>query len=104
MRPLKAGVTYFLLVFAVGWIMGPIRELCAVPRFGRVMALLFEAVIMLIAMIISARWVMRCFRVPHRLSVTLTIGLIAIGLRSRLRSQVHSGCAGNPSRNMWRAS
>jgi hypothetical protein len=23
---------------------------------------------------------MRCFRVPHRLSVTLTIGLIAIGL------------------------
>jgi hypothetical protein len=55
MRPLKAGVTYFRLVFAVGWIRGPIRELCAVPRFGRVMALLFEAVIMLIAMIISAR-------------------------------------------------
>jgi len=80
MRPLKALVTYFLLVFVVGWIMAPIREFCAVPRFGRVMALLFEAVIMLIAMIISARWVMRCFRVPHRLSVTLTIGLIAIGL------------------------
>jgi len=53
MRSIKAGVIYFLLVFALGWVLGPIRELWAVPRFGRIMALLLEAVIMLIAMILS---------------------------------------------------
>ena len=27
MRILKAGAIYFLLLFAIGWILGPIREL-----------------------------------------------------------------------------
>jgi len=58
MRALKAGLVYFLLVFGLGWVLGPIRELWAVPRFGRVAALLIEAIIMLIAMIVSSRWVM----------------------------------------------
>ena len=80
MRMLKAGVIYFLLVFAVGWILGPIRELWAVPHFGRMVAMLSEAVIMLIAMIVAARWVIRRFEVPQKLFDTLSIGLIAMGL------------------------
>jgi hypothetical protein len=80
MRALKAGVIYFLLVFAVGWISGPIRELWAVPQFGRMTATLSEAVIMLIAMTVAALWVIRRFEVPQTLSDTLSIGLIAIGL------------------------
>ena len=81
MRTLKEGVIYFLLVFAVGWILGPIRELWAVPHFGRMAASLSEAVIMLIAMMVAARWVIRRFEVPQTLSsATLSIGLIAIGL------------------------
>jgi hypothetical protein len=80
MRALKAGVIYFLLVFAVGWVIGPIRELWAVPHFGRMGAILSEAVIMLIAMIVAARWVIRRFAVPRTLSATISMGLIAIGL------------------------
>jgi hypothetical protein len=80
MRALKAGAVYFLLLFAVGWVLGPIRELWAVPRFGRLTALLFEAVIMLIAMIISARWVMRRFEVPQILGSTILMGLVALGI------------------------
>ena len=80
MRGLKAGVIYFLLVFAVGWILGPIRELWAVPHFGRMVAMLSEAVIMLIAMIVAARWVIRRFDVPRTLPATISMGLIAIGL------------------------
>jgi hypothetical protein len=71
---LKAGVIYVLLVFALGWILGPIRELWAVPRFGRIAAMLSEAVIMLIAMIVAARWVIRRFRVPQAFGATLAIG------------------------------
>src|SRR6516165_7286273 len=80
MRPLKAGLVYFLLVFALGWVLGPIRELWAVPRFGRITALLIEAIIMLIAMVISSRWVMRRFNVPQSLGSTIPMGLVALAI------------------------
>ena len=71
---------YFVLVFAVGWVLGPIRELWAVPHFGRMAATLSEAVIMLIAMIVSARWVIRRFHVSRTLPTTISMGIVAIGL------------------------
>jgi hypothetical protein len=80
MRAAKAGLIYFLLVFALGWILGPIRELWAVPRFGRLAATLSEAAIMLIAMIVAARWVIRRFHVSRTLPATISMGIVAIGL------------------------
>jgi hypothetical protein len=80
MRALKAGIVYFLLVFAVGWILGPIRELWAVPRFGRMAAISVEAVIMLIAMTVAARWVIRRFSVCQRFGSTISVGLVALGI------------------------
>jgi len=80
MRALKAGVIYFLLVFAVGWVLGPIRELWAVPHFGRMAAMLSEAFIMLVAMIVAARWVIRRFHVSRTLPATISMGVVAIGL------------------------
>ena len=80
MRAVKAGVVYFLLIFAIGWILGPIRELWAVPHFGRVEATLLEAIIMLIAMVVAARWVIRRFEVPQTTPATIAIGLVALGL------------------------
>ena len=80
MRALKAGVIYFLLVFAVGWVLGPIRELWAVPHLGRVAAMLSETVIMLLAMIVAARWVIRWFDVPRTLLATISMGPVALAL------------------------
>src|ERR1700747_1360897 len=80
MRALRAGLVYFLLMFAVGWILGPIRELWAVPHLGHMAAMLSETVIMLIAMIVAAQWVIRRFSVPQTLGATIPMGLIAIGL------------------------
>jgi hypothetical protein len=80
MRILKAGVIYFLLLFAIAWILGPIRELWAVPRFGRIAALVMEAVFMLIAMIVSSRWVMRRFEVHQTVASTIPMGLLALGI------------------------
>ena len=80
MRALKAGIICFLPVFLVGWILGPIRELWTLPHSGRMAAMLSEAVIMLIAMIVAARWVIQRFDVPRTLPATISMGLIAIGL------------------------
>jgi len=35
MRALKTGALYFALVFAAGWVLGPVRELFVVPHVGR---------------------------------------------------------------------
>jgi len=43
-------------------------------------ALLVEAAIMLIAMIVSSRWVMRPFSVPHTLGSTIPMGLVALAM------------------------
>ena len=80
MRTLKAGLVYFLFVFALGWVLGPIREFWVVPRFGRMTGMLLEAPLMLIAMIISARWVMRRFNMPLTLGSTISMGLVALGI------------------------
>ena len=80
MHTLKAGVIYFLPVFALGWVLGPIRVLWAVPHFGRLTPLLFEAVIMLIAMFISAWWVIRRFDVGWSLPATIGMGLVAVAI------------------------
>jgi hypothetical protein len=80
MRVLKAGAVYFLFMFGVGWILGLVRELWAVPRFGRLTGLLLEAVIMLIAMAMSARWGIRRFQVGPTFGSTISMGLVALGI------------------------
>jgi hypothetical protein len=80
MRVLKAGAVYFLIMFGVGWILGPTRELWAVPRFGRLTGVLLEAVFMLIAMAVSSRWVIRRFRVKPTFGSTISMGLVALAV------------------------
>ena len=52
----------------------------AVPRFGRLTGVLVEAVIMLIAMAVSARWVIRRFHVKATFGSTISMGLVALGI------------------------
>jgi hypothetical protein len=84
--------------------LGPIRELCAVPRFGRVTALLGEAVMMLIAMIVSSRWVIRCFSVPVTFGSTIPMGLVALGILAPAEIVGALWVRGYRSTNMLRAS
>jgi len=80
MQIVKAAVLYFLLVFAAGWVLGPLRELVLVPRFGRTVGLLAEAPLMLIAMVFAARWSVRRLAAPATLGARGAVGLIALVL------------------------
>jgi hypothetical protein len=42
--------------------------------------MLSEAVIMLVAMIVAARWIIRRFHVARTLPATISMGIVAIGL------------------------
>lgn len=75
-----AGALYFALVFGAGFVLGPIRILWAVPRFGERTAELMETPIMLVVIILAARWIGRHLAVPPAPSIRLGVGLVALGL------------------------
>ncbi len=80
MQILKAGVLYFALVFGTGFVLGPIRILWIVPRFGVRTAELMEAPIMLVAIVVAARWVVRRLAVPSTWLSRLGMGCVALVL------------------------
>lgn len=80
MQILKIGALYFSVVFGAGFALGPIRVLWAVPRFGERTAELMEAPIMLVVIVVAARWICRRFTVPLTPSGRLGAGLAALGL------------------------
>jgi hypothetical protein len=77
----KAGLVYFLIVFAAGFVIGPVRILVLEPRLGPVGALLIELPIMIAVMVLAARWALARFRVPARWNAWLTMGALALALQ-----------------------
>src|SRR5687768_13708282 len=77
LKILKAAVVYFVLVFGTGFVLGPIRILFLVPRFGMRLAELIEAPIMLMAILLAAKWLVRKFQLTAH---ALLVGFLALGL------------------------
>jgi hypothetical protein len=80
MNILKAGISYFALVFGAGFVLGPIRLLWLVPRVGTRTAELLEMPIMLAVIILAARWVVIRLAVPAERSTRLGMGFVALVL------------------------
>ena len=80
MRILKAGLLYFVLVFAAGFVLGTIRTLWVVPRLGVRTAELLESPIMLAVTVLAARFVVRRCALPPRVPYRLGTGLIALAI------------------------
>lgn len=78
MRILKAGALYFAVVFGVGFVLGIIRVLGVSPRFGERTAEVMESPIMLLVIILAARWVVRRLSLPKTVEARLGAGSIAL--------------------------
>jgi hypothetical protein len=77
---LKAGALYFAVVFGAGFVLGTIRTLWIVPRFGTRRAELIEAPIMFAITVLASRWVVRRFATRASFPGRLAVGLFALGL------------------------
>ncbi len=80
MRIVKAGVGYFALVFGAGFMMGVVRVLFLVPRLGERSAELLEMPLMLLVIVLSARFVVNRYTLPLSVRVRLATGFIALAL------------------------
>jgi hypothetical protein len=80
MQLLKAGSLYFALVFAAGFVLGTVRVLWLVPRFGERSVELMETPIMLVVIIFAAGWVVRRLAVPPLPPRRFAMGVIALAL------------------------
>ena len=80
MQILKAGALYFALVFGAGFVLGAIRIMWIVPRFGIRMVELMETPIMFGVTILAARWIVRRLAVPPKPSSRLGMGCVGLGL------------------------
>lgn len=74
---LKAGLLYFITVFAVGFVLGSIRVPFLVPRFGERYAELIELPFLLIAIVLCAGWIVRRYRLNGEALSAAASGLIA---------------------------
>jgi hypothetical protein len=79
-RILKAAASYFAMVFGTGFLLGMIRVLWIVPRLGVRNAELLEQPLMLVAIFLSARWIIRRFGAGLTKIETVSIGLIALSV------------------------
>lgn len=75
---LVATAAYFGLVFGTGFVLGVVRTLFLLPVLGERTSELIEAPIMIVAIILSARFVLDRFPISPRLSARLAVGLGAL--------------------------
>jgi hypothetical protein len=76
----KAGLAYFLVVFAAGFAIGVLRVLFATPRLGETVAVLFELPFMLALSWLACRWLVTSFGVGPALSSRAAMGGVALVL------------------------
>lgn len=75
-----AGLVYFLIVFAIGFVLGTLRVLFVVPQFGETAAVAMEVPVMLTASWFACRWIVARFAVPDAAAARLVMGGVAFAL------------------------
>jgi hypothetical protein len=77
-RILRAAMLYFIIVFGVGFLLGPIRVFWLEPRIGAFKAVLCEAPFLLAAILVASRVSPRVARLELRKDTLLAMGTAAL--------------------------
>ncbi len=79
-RNLKTGLAYFAIVFCAGFALAPLRLVWLVPRVGERAAELIELPVMLVVIVVAARWLRRRRGAGWSAADRVATGAIALAL------------------------
>jgi len=79
---IKAGATYFAVVFLFAFVFGTIRVLIVAPHVGETTGVLLETPVILAISWVICRWCVNRFRVASGNGTRLLMGVVAFGLLS----------------------
>ncbi len=79
MRVGTAAVTYWAIVFALGFVLGTVRVLWVIPMVGLMPATLLELPIILTASWFASGWILRRFAIATRREA-LSLGVLAFAV------------------------
>ena len=94
MSTLRAALAYFTLVFGAGFLLGVARVLLLVPRLGARTAELLEMPVMLLVIVLAARWTGRRFEAARAVGGAWAVGLLALALLSGAEIALAAGLRG----------
>jgi hypothetical protein len=77
---IKAGLLYFVIVFATGFVLGTLRVIVLLPLIGQIAAVALELPVMLAISWLACSKLATQFSVPAKIPHRLTIGAVAFGL------------------------
>jgi hypothetical protein len=89
-----AAALYFAVVFGIGFALGTIRVFWLEPVLGQTLAVLFEAPLLLIAMVWAARWVPEYVHMRANVHSLAAIGIGALILQQIVDFSVGVGLRG----------
>jgi hypothetical protein len=81
MRIIAAAAFYFLIVFGVGFLLGPVRVFWLERRLGEAIATLCEAPFLLIAIVLAARWLPGALGLKGNVASLAKMGIVALFLQ-----------------------
>jgi hypothetical protein len=77
---IKAGATYFAVVFLFAFVLGAVRVLIVAPYVGGTIGVLLETPVILGISWVTCRWCVNRFRVASGKRIRLLMGVVAFGL------------------------
>jgi hypothetical protein len=93
-RVFAAAAIYFAIVFAVGLVLGPVRVLWIEPWLGATIAILCEAPLLVMAMILGARVAPSMARLRRGWLARFVMGLLALAMQQLADLSVGFGLRG----------
>ena len=78
--PYKSGFLYFLILFAVGFVLGALRVLVTAPLMNENLATMLELPVILTISWVVCAWLVRYFHIPAILHTRIIMGGLALAL------------------------
>jgi hypothetical protein len=102
-RALIAGTVYFLALFALGFVLGTIRVVFVVPRFGQLAGTVAEVPVMLTAAYVICRWALRHWRVTRTIAIRWAMVPYFLALLFAFETSLGLTLFGRPLSEQWAA-